>query len=504
MKLKKINITQFRHLQNLEFDFGKVLTVIAGGNGIGKTSLLGIIGHVFKYGPDPKNLFSNRFETKYSQVFRFSRQHDTFNYKYRITFDDGTSRNAELRIVQENNRTRHRIDVGGRVRGGGKIKKPVIYLSLKRLIPLAEERTVKLGKENLDAGDIVKYNTLYNRILSTTESIIPIHTKSSNKYSFSPTTGNYDVHGISSGQDNLGQIILAILSFEKLKETQEDYEGGVLLIDEIDATLYPAAQKNLLKILLEKGQELDLQIIFTTHSSDIMNLLASRRGSRFKNHTNFVGLTNSLGNVEVKQGQSELKSILADINHEAISLVQPKKINVYFEDNEAKCFYAGIVNTENLDCDLNYKDSSISCGTYKTLIDKGFEEFFRSIVVLDGDFKETMTTTDDNTLVFLPGEERPENIVKDFLSNLPEDDSFWDNEFNYTKRVFLQNIDGVANDRVAMKRWFNEELKYWGIDGTTLFKRWADLNPDETTAINIRTQHIVNRILENYIEVMTN
>src|SRR5690606_20725620 len=176
MKLKKINITHFRHLQNLEFDFGKVITVIAGGNGIGKTSLLGIIGHVFKYGANPKNLFSNRFESNYSHVFRFSTQHDTFNYNYKITFDDDTSRNAELRILQENNKTRHRIDVGGRVRGGGKIKKPVIYLSLKRLIPLAEERTVKFGTENLDTADIVKYNTMYNRILSTNETINPIYT----------------------------------------------------------------------------------------------------------------------------------------------------------------------------------------------------------------------------------------------------------------------------------------------------------------------------------------
>ncbi|MCV4777503.1 AAA family ATPase, partial [Escherichia coli] len=53
---------------------------------------------------------------------------------------------------------------------------------------------------------------------------------------------NYDHQSVSVGEDNVGQLIQAIFSFKRLKETYSDYHGGILLIDEADAGLFPAAQ----------------------------------------------------------------------------------------------------------------------------------------------------------------------------------------------------------------------------------------------------------------------
>ncbi|MFY7665764.1 ATP-dependent nuclease [Flavobacterium sp.] len=506
MKISKVSITTFRHLSNLNFDFGSTLTVIAGGNGTGKTSILGLIGHIFKFGNTSHNLFNGRFETKYSSVFRFSSQHDTGNsYHYKITFTDNSEKEAQFRETNENGRIRHRIDVGGRKRHGGKILKPVIFLSLKRLIPLAQEneRNIRLGMQTLTPELATEYNELYNEIFSANEIISPVHTISNNKNSFSPTTSNFDAHGISAGQDNIGQIILALLSFKQLKQNDPNYEDGLLLIDELDATLYPAAQKNLLKVMLRIGRELDVQIVFTTHSSDLLNFLSSRTGSQFKHHTNFVSLTNSLGSVTATQGFRELTILLADLNHEALREIKPKKINFYFEDYEACCFFKGIVEGVDFGCENSYKNLSISCGTYKTLIDKGFEEFFRSVVVLDGDFKSSFSQTQTNNVVFLPGTVRPENIVKDFLASLPEDDAFWDNTFRYTKRVFLDNINGVADNRDAMKRWFNSQIEFWGVDASSLFKRWKELNPVDAQEVITRTTEIITRIVDNFYDLAT-
>lgn len=506
MKIKRIEIDSFRHLNDINFDTGKILTVIAGGNGTGKTSLLGIIGHVFKFGNTSLSLFKERFETKYSSVFRFSQVHDiSGRYNYRVVFDDNSSKNAELRITNENGKIRHRIDVGGRVREGGKIKKPVIFLSLKRLLPLAQEneRNIQLGSENLTPIQITQYNELYNEIFSVNEAITPVHTKSNNKYTFSPTSTTFDSHGISAGQDNIGHIILALLSFEHLKENDPTYDGGLLLIDELDATLYPAAQKNLLKLLLRKGGELDLQIIFTTHSSDILNFLSARSASSFKHQTNFVSLSNSRGPVTVKQGFAELGNLLADLNHEAFRSIKPRQVNFYFEDYEAYCFYKHIIDSIDLGCQKVYKNLSISCGTYKSLIDKGFEEFFRSVVVLDGDFRATFPSSSDNNVVFLPGTVRPENIVRDFLQNLPETDPFWDNQYQYTKRVYLHSINGVDDDRVQMKRWFTSQIEFWGNDGMELFSRWKQLNSTDAESIIARTKEIINRIMDNFYELST-
>lgn len=506
MKISNLEINQFRHLNNLNFNLGSTLTVIAGGNGTGKTSLLGLVGHIFRFGNSPKNLFNERFETKYSSVFRFSSNHDTVgNYHYKLTFADNSEKEAQLRVTNENGRLRHRIDVGGRVRHGGKINKPVIFLSLKRLLPLAQEieRNIQIGLQTLTAAQTTEYSNLYNEIFSTTETINPSHTKSNNKNSFSPTTTTFDAHGISAGQDNIGHIILALLSFRQLKDNDPNYEDGLLLIDEIDATLYPAAQKNLLKVLLRIGRELNIQIVFTTHSSDILNFLNSKKGSRFKHNSNFVSLSNSLGSVKVKEGFTELRSLLADLNHEALRTIRPRKVNYYFEDYEALCFYKGIINGADFDCENDFKNLSISCGTYKTLIDKGFEEFFRSIVVLDGDFSSTINQTTTNNVILLPGTQRPENVIKDFLFSLSETDIFWNNSNQYTKRVFLNNIIGIADNREEMKKWFNREIEFWGTDGINLFQHWKDLNATEATSIIERTKTIINRILTNFYELAT-
>jgi AAA15 family ATPase/GTPase len=508
MIIKKVEIENFRHLNNLNFNLGKHITVIAGGNGTGKTSILGLIGHIFKYGITYQTIVKQRFETKFSEVFRFSPNTEVNKvYKYKIIFENGISKSAESRTITENNSTRFRIDVGGRVQGGGKIKHPVIYLSLRRLLPLAQEDENRIiigsiDELSVDYKDL--YKTYYNQIFSTNEEIVPEHTKSYYKNSYSPTCSQYDSHGISAGQDNIGQIILALLSFKKLKETVSDYEGGVLLIDEIDSTLYPAAQKNLLKLLLIKARELDLQVIFTTHSSDLLNFLASQNGSIFKHDSNFVSLSNSLGSVKVKEGFAELSSLLADLNHEALRAIKPKRINVYFEDNEARIFYKNLISDLQFDCEIVLKNLSLSCGTYKTLLEKGFEEFTKSIVVLDGDFRTNFPMHLSDNVIFLPNNYRPENVVKDFLNSLPETDSFWDNTSKYTKRVFNQNIDGVNDNREDMKRWFNSQIDYWGVDGENLFHRWKELNQSDLNQITSRTTSIVNRILDNYYELTTN
>ena len=195
---------------------------------------------------------------------------------------------------------------------------------------------------------------------------------------------------------------------------------------------------------------------------------------------------------------------MADLNHEVIRTIRPKRINFYFEDYEACCFFKNVIIGNDFGCENVYKNLSLSCGTYKTLIEKGFEEFFRSVVVLDGDFKANFAQTQTNNVVFLPGIERPENILKAFLENLSENDTFWNNDFQYTKRVFLNNVNGVLDNRESMKRWFNTEINSWGEDGANLFSRWKEINPVEAQVVIDRTKEIIKRIMDNFYDLSTN
>lgn len=72
MKVIKVTINKFRHLQSIELVFGERLTAIAGQNGTGKSSILGLVGHAFKFPADYKTLNEKQFATQYSEIFRFS------------------------------------------------------------------------------------------------------------------------------------------------------------------------------------------------------------------------------------------------------------------------------------------------------------------------------------------------------------------------------------------------------------------------------------------------
>lgn len=186
----KIHIEKFRHLVDVDLKFGTRLTVIAGSNGTGKTSILGLIGHVFTY-KKHKSFFKKNYETEFSNVFRFSETFDRpGEHKYFVEFSDGTKKEALSRQSTEGKKKRFRIDVGSRVKDSGKEEKPVMYLGLKRLIPLAQEieHSIKLGSEDRLPDDYkIIYNEYYNKIFSTEDKIIPAHTKSTNKENYSPT-----------------------------------------------------------------------------------------------------------------------------------------------------------------------------------------------------------------------------------------------------------------------------------------------------------------------------
>ena len=62
---------------------------------------------------------------------------------------------------------------------------------------------------------------------------------SSNKHTASIHNNNHDALAISAGQDNLGKLLIAVLSFKRLMEKyKDDYKGGLLLIDEIESTFH--------------------------------------------------------------------------------------------------------------------------------------------------------------------------------------------------------------------------------------------------------------------------
>ncbi|WP_348658295.1 AAA family ATPase [Enterobacter hormaechei] len=51
-KIRKIQVTKFRGLKNINIEFGNRLTVICGKNGTSKSTILGIIAQIFSFSRD--------------------------------------------------------------------------------------------------------------------------------------------------------------------------------------------------------------------------------------------------------------------------------------------------------------------------------------------------------------------------------------------------------------------------------------------------------------------
>jgi len=279
MIFTKLEVENFRHINNETIQLGSVLTAIAGQNGTGKSSLLGWIAQASDFKPKARTLLDTPFKSKYSEIFRFCPDQD-FNKEYNVSIfykdlegEDEESKRMSTRFAETENR--YRVDFDGR---GSALNYPVLYLGLKRLIPLASEKTITLQDFQLENSDKNHFAKLSKEILYITRDVIEAEfVKSTNKNMFAMKTSDYGHLGNSAGQDNLGQIISSIISFSRLKsELKDEYKGGLLLIDEIDATLYAGSQVKLIDKLYGLAKSLNVQVIFTTHSIEILEHLSKK------------------------------------------------------------------------------------------------------------------------------------------------------------------------------------------------------------------------------------
>lgn len=165
---------------------------------------------------------------------------------------------------------------GNREQGSGYVHVPVIYLSLKRLMPLAEAGRLKEQEINLTDQEKQWFAEKYNKILISNDDVKDLnYLTGTQKTIFGVTSDYYDWNSNSAGQDNLGRILLAILSFKRLQDKYgSEYQGGILAIDEIDAALYPASQVYLLDRLFEFASKYKIQILATTHSLFLLEAAA--------------------------------------------------------------------------------------------------------------------------------------------------------------------------------------------------------------------------------------
>lgn len=489
MKITRIEINKFRGIKEQTAEIGKLVTFIVGRNGTQKSTLLGMLSQTFTLkSSNPmsqeKPLSGGDYRSSFREKFRLSDKFDKpGEHEWTLFFDDNSKFEIES-IWRSDTKTVRFWQKGKRGRGDGYKEWPVIFLSLQRLVPLAETDSQK-DDLSFSKEEEAFFIDNHNRIMSVVKSDSPMisHVAGKQKNSLALDTTEYDWQQNSSGQDNLGKIIAAILSFKRLKENyKKDYSGGLLVIDEVDATMHPVAQEKLFDFLLKQASKLNLQVILTTHSLSLLKHVCGRISNFKDKQANDVKIVL----MEKKDKQIVIKneknfSFIGDVLNLTASVPERQKIKICTEDEEAKNFFAAL--NKRIKLPVQYVRGTLGCDTYVSIVKQNLELMLSKeiLILLDGDARLSGLEKEKTNIIKLPGKNSPEKVLAKVLYNLTDSSPFWQRVApSYGKEVCFRDFtyDDIMKNRNLAKEWFKKQKKYPKWLNATVAS-WIECNRDE-------------------------
>lgn len=376
MSLKKrirpthLNIEKFRNFKEVSFDLGKKITVISGQNGVGKSNLLSLIAS--GSGLNKKAMLGSNFQPEFYDFFNIDRNEEFDQYKLyleykeddgtlaltkKLSFKDDTNTGRAIRIIprtsnvnlddctirEAEKKAKEKYNVGGAAR----VKIPTIYLSLSRLYPLGERKntvtitelrkTNSFYQKNVDEKYKYWYNFVIPNSIKSDAHLSKVEKKTCSRASLHMDIINTPTLSQSIGQDNLGNIISALIDIYILS-LDEDYNGALICIDEIDVSLHPDTQIRLLNLLDQVSEELKIQFVVSTHSLTILKETIEKEKKNSEDYKVVYLKTPSAPYATI---QNTYELLEADM-FGSLSFKQPK-VKMYFEDYIGKELFGMLI-----------------------------------------------------------------------------------------------------------------------------------------------------------------
>ncbi|MGC7871811.1 AAA family ATPase [Desulfosporosinus sp. SYSU MS00001] len=534
MIIRSIEIEKFRAFECASFALGKRLTAISGRNATQKTTVLGMLGQPFTISKDHsmygcKTIDGYNFRSQFKEKFKISPEHDIIGeHKWKLVLHNGVYSQNYYRVESIARRQRDQEptlrfwNAESRASGAGYIQLPVYFLSLSRLFPIGESGKTQTFSPTLTPDELDYCITNYRTILSI-QSIpgqpfvgLELEKGSSSKTFSGVSDGVHDIFTNSAGEGNITRILLAVLSFKRLQEQYgRNYKGGILLIDELDATLYGFSQRKLVDYLWKSAEDYKIQIVFTTHSPFILKQVNKYQRKERKEKGITLPLFAYDSSIVYLEPQydgegtrtimpknisttSELNSILNDIN-----LVGPNtgsKINVYCEDMLAVSFTQYVLSDAlgiNLDLYMNFVDINLGWTNYVQLYEKNVPEFKNNIIILDGDVPQKSEYRSKAQVVFAADNFLflPLVIEKGLFETLKNHDAFNRFHDSYSK-VPAFTYDLCFNEwPLETERYSTDDYKHWFVkaeeilgDQDALFSFWCN---EHHEAVETFVEHFV-------------
>lgn len=532
--IKSIEIKQYRKLKDLNLTFKPGLNAVSGSNGTCKTSLLHLVGNSFQavtqkctWVNDEKCLqiikaVNSVTNPKVESLTRGDKQYnDPAHGVNGILFTVNYHDRDPLGFRRHNSLMATRFAVKPMYKPGSGDKLPfcpVIYLGLSRLVPFGEfqnDSAIAGIKKSLplqyqqEINELYKFFTHYSISYTSTQQMGDLKTRAE----FSSDKEGIDSNTISAGEDNLYVILVALISLKYYYEsiTPSRTIESVLLIDEIDATLHPAFQLKLLKLMREYSARYKIQIIFTTHSMSTLEDMLDK-------HENVVYLIDNVTNVVLMEEPDifKIKMHLSSLTNQDI--YRDKVIPIFTEDKEARFLLNALLDYfESTKGDafrgvrrfFHMVDVCLGADSLSDIFkdSKLLRTTMSSICVLDGDHNSGL----QNCILALPGKNEgssgsrksPEELLFQYADILYEsDDTFWTDrtivDKGYGKTFYLERIKEPRENydrqcqaaeaagtsipkkrRVFNKELFNDELPFFSL----LLKHWLH-NPVNAPEIN--------------------
>lgn len=548
---KKLYIEKFRKLNEETINIGKNITLISGYNGVGKSNILSLIasGSGKKIN---KQLVDSNFQPEFYDFFyidksELSQGYNSFLYYgyedqsenegfvKRLSLKDDTKSGRPVRIIPRlHNRNTPKETIESLIKPirdeynvsqDSRVPIPTIFLSLSRLYPIGEtdiESNKLYAHNSFNKKEAnTKYAEWYNCIIPksidpTSSDVYEFQKKTINKSSTYMDLKNTTIKTQSIGQDNIGNIISALIDFYLLS-LEDDYSGGILCIDEIDVSLHPNIQINMIELLDKLSKELKLQIILSTHSLVLIKEIIKLKSKGSEGDYSLIYLKNYSNPIVTSHITYE--ALKADLYRDYSGL--SPKIKIYYEDdstekifnllldsyncllNEVKFnrepFYENLTSVASLTDKekeeltakilkyekineignhLNHIEINLGCDNLLQLNNK--DKYFNSVlIVLDGDARlnpdkrpiiskylnDPTSLTNFNTkkvkcnVVFLPNYFAPEsylyNIIQNFTNNQIKYSKFWRSLDN--AETFKYSRDNVHDKLIYDNIYFNND-----------------------------------------------
>ena len=541
MVVKKVHIEKFRAFSDVSFQLGKRLTAIVGRNGTQKTTVLGMIGQPFTISKD-NPLFGSTtldgydFKSQFGEKFKFSPQENAGDHTWTLFFHNNIAQQLALSNVYYKSRSIPRGGgsglriwnaEGGKKAGSGYIQLPVYYLSLSRLYPIGEaSRTKPISVALTDEEkSLCKdwYSVILNVQADDSNFDMNVEQQSARLKYAGVVRGGYDIFTNAAGEGAFSRIALAILSFRRLKSVHtSNYKGGILLIDEVDAAFYPRAQKNLVNFLHERAKELDLQVIFTSHSPEILRKVSELQLEERKAYQNRpsidlekIAYDNAM--VYLKPDESATGAVIAENitsvrglkrcldNMDLEPTLRDPQIDVYCEDGVASEFVQYLLKKNQIEFEdyFRFQNMNLGWSNYAQLLRKEAFRVLDSLIILDADVptmsdyhkhKDVLEGMGNVTFLPIVVEKELFVLLKDRQSNWPE--FFESNKTVLDAKNF--GYDTCFNSwTLSADRYSTDDFKEWfsyitnHVEKEMLFHYWHSKNATDGSAF-------VRRICEAY------